>query len=107
MIRICYTLNMASFEQWVLNLATNFYHTIGWWGVILLMAIESCAVPFPSEIIMPLAGWFLIKELSKSVSWVFIAGIYGALGNTIGSIVAYYIGMFAGRSLILKYGKYI
>ncbi len=71
------------------------------------MAIESCCIPFPSELIMPLAGWMLIKEKGLSVFYVFMAGGYGALGNTIGSIAAYYIGMWAGRPLILKYGKYV
>jgi membrane protein DedA with SNARE-associated domain len=78
-----------------------------WPGVVLLMAIESACIPFPSEIIMPLAGWMLIKEANLSVWSVLMAGAYGAIGNTIGSIVAYYIGMWAGRPLILKYGKYV
>ena len=78
-----------------------------WPGVVLLMAVESCGIPFPSEIIMPLAGWMLLKENSLPVYSVFMAGGYGALGNTLGSIIAYYIGMWAGRPLILKYGRYI
>jgi membrane protein DedA with SNARE-associated domain len=98
---------MAGFEQWVLNLTSSIYNAIQWPGVVLLMAIESCGIPFPSEIIMPLAGWMLVKEKSLSVFSVFMAGGYGALGNTIGSVLAYYIGMWAGRPLILKYGKYV
>jgi membrane protein DedA with SNARE-associated domain len=38
------------------------YDSIGWPGVILLMAVESAAIPLPSEVIMPLSGWMLIKE---------------------------------------------
>jgi membrane protein DedA with SNARE-associated domain len=98
---------MASFEQWVLNLTSSVYNAIQWPGVILLMVVESCGIPFPSEIIMPLAGWMLLKEKALPVYSVFMAGGYGALGNTIGSIIAYYIGMWAGRPLILKYCKYI
>jgi membrane protein DedA with SNARE-associated domain len=98
---------MASIEQWFLDIISNTYNLMQWPGVVLLMAIESCCIPFPSELIMPLAGWMLIKERGLSVYSVFMAGGYGALGNTIGSIVAYYIGMWAGRPLILKYGKYV
>ncbi len=78
-----------------------------WPGVMLLMAVESACIPFPSELIMPLAGWMLIKEQSLSVWYVFIAGAFGAIGNTAGSVIAYYVGMWAGRPLLNKYGRYI
>ena len=71
------------------------------------MAIESACIPFPSELIMPLSGWMLIKEKSLPVTFTLAAGAYGALGNTIGSIIAYYVGMWAGRPLLNKYGRYI
>lgn len=78
-----------------------------WPGVMLLMAIESALIPFPSELIMPLAGWMLIKEPGLTVWFVFVAGLVGAVGNTIGSVVSYYIGMWAGRPFLNKYGKYV
>jgi membrane protein DedA with SNARE-associated domain len=94
-------------EQWLLNLIQSLYLSMDWYGVIALMAIESACIPFPSELIMPLAGWMLIEAKSLPVSFVFAAGAYGALGNTIGSVVAYYVGMWAGRPLLNKYGRYI
>ncbi len=78
-----------------------------WPGVMLLMVVESALIPFPSELIMPLAGWMLIKEPALSVWYVFVAGVIGAIGNTIGSVVAYYIGKWAGRPFLNKYGRYI
>ena len=57
------------------------------------MAIESACIPLPSELIMPLAGWMLIKEESLAAIYTLVAGAYGALGCTIGSIIAYVIGM--------------
>jgi len=71
------------------------------------MAIESACIPLPSEIIMPLAGWMLIKEQSLAVTYTLVAGAYGALGCTIGSIIAYGIGIWGGRPFLEKYGKYI
>lgn len=71
------------------------------------MAVESAAIPFPSEIIMPLAGWLLVKDRGLGVEWLFIAAFYGALGNLIGSLVAYYAGAWGGRPLLLRYGRYI
>jgi len=80
---------------------------MGWTGVVVLMAIESACIPLPSEIIMPLSGWMLIKEQSLPVSYTLIAGIYGALGCTIGSVVAYAVGMWGGRPFLSRYGRYI
>jgi membrane protein DedA with SNARE-associated domain len=57
------------------------------------MAIESACIPLPSELIMPLAGWMLIKGQSLPPVYTLVAGAYGALGCTIGSVVAYWVGM--------------
>jgi len=71
------------------------------------MAIESACIPLPSELIMPFAGWMLIKEKSLSAIYTLVAGAYGALGNTIGSAIAYGVGMWGGRPFLEKYGKYV
>lgn len=94
-------------EDTLLNAAENLYDAIGWPGVVFLMAVESAAIPFPSEIIMPLAGWFLVEDRGKGVEWLFLAAFYGALGNTIGSLVAYWAGAWGGRPLIHRYGRYV
>jgi membrane protein DedA with SNARE-associated domain len=75
--------------------------------VIIMMAIESAAIPLPSELIMPLAGWMLIKEKGLGFEWVVFAGLCGAIGNTIGSLIAYYAGSLGGRPLVERYGRYI
>jgi membrane protein DedA with SNARE-associated domain len=56
---------------------------------------------------MPLAGWKLIKEKGLGFEWVIFAGFCGALGNTIGSLIAYYAGAWGGRPLVERYGRYI
>ena len=61
------------------------YDAIGWPGVVFLMAIESACIPFPSEIIMPMAGWLLVDEKGHGFEYLFLGAFYGALGNTIGS----------------------
>jgi membrane protein DedA with SNARE-associated domain len=80
---------------------------MGWPGVVFLMAVESACIPFPSEIIMPLAGWFLVKDQGHGVEYVLIAGFFGALGNTIGSLIAYWAGRIGGRPLVMNYGRFI
>ncbi len=106
-VPICYTPIVAALEQWILDIITATYNALQWPGVVALMAVESACIPFPSELIMPLAGWMLIKEKALPVTFTLVAGVYGAIGNTIGSVIAYYVGMFAGRPLLNKYGRYI
>jgi membrane protein DedA with SNARE-associated domain len=77
--------------------------TMGYGGIILLMAIESACIPLPSEIIMPFAGFLVYK--GEMVLW--LVALAGAVGCVIGSIPAYYVGMLGGRPLAEKYGKYI
>ena len=78
-----------------------------WPGVVAMMAIESAAIPLPSEIIMPLAGWMLVKERSLGAPWLLLAAFCGALGNLLGSLLAYYVGAWGGRPLVLRYGRYL
>jgi membrane protein DedA with SNARE-associated domain len=98
---------MSSLESSILNFIQQAYNAIGWAGVVALMTAESACIPIPSEIIMPLAGWFLIKDAGLPVSFNLVAGLLGALGCTIGSLIAYWVGGKVGRPVLNKYGKYI
>ena len=98
---------MLSIERELLEFISSVYHAMQWPGVVLLMAIESACIPLPSELIMPLAGWMLIKEKSLGFAYIMLAGAYGALGNALGSAVAYGVGMWGGRPFLEKYGKYV
>jgi len=104
---ICYTPKVTSLEQEILSFVAATYNLMQWPGVVALMAVESACIPFPSELIMPLAGWMLIKEQSLPVIYTLVAAAYGALGNTIGSVIAYVVGMWAGRPLLNRYGRYV
>src|SRR5512134_4098859 len=77
--------------------------TLGLPGIVLLMAIESACIPLPSEVIMPFSGYLVYK----GVHTLWAVSLAGAIGCIVGSIPAYYLGMYGGRPLIEKYGKYI
>ena len=74
----------------------------GYLGIIILMAIESACIPIPSEVIMPFSG-YLVSTGRFTLLGVSLAGAFGCV---VGSIVAYYVGMYGGRPLAEKYGKY-
>ncbi len=85
--------------QWVIAVE----QATGLFGVGLLMAIESACVPLPSEVIMPFAGYLA----GKGAFTIWEAGLAGAIGCVVGSWVAYLVGMYGGRPLAEKYGKFI
>jgi len=98
---------MAGLEQAILSFIQQVYQSIGWPGVVFLMAVESACIPLPSEIIMPLAGWMLVKEMGLGPMYVLVAALAGAVGNTLGSALAYAVGRSGGRIFLQRYGKYV
>src|SRR3954454_10225055 len=76
----------------------------GYFGIVLMMAIESACIPLPSEVIMPFSG-FLVYTGRFSSLW--LVATLGAIGCNLGSILAYEVGAYGGRPLIEKYGRYI
>jgi membrane protein DedA with SNARE-associated domain len=90
---------IAFIATWIMGVIA----TMGYGGIVLLMAIESACIPLPSEIIMPFAGFLVYK--GEMLLW--LVALAGAIGCVVGSIPAYYVGMFGGRPLAERYGKYI
>ncbi len=84
--------------NWIQSVITH----LGVWGVAILMAIESCNIPLPSEAILPFAGYMV----TKGVFSIHAAAVFGAIGCVLGSIPSYYLGYFGGRKFIEKYGKF-
>ena len=75
----------------------------GYFGIALLMAIESACIPLPSEIIMPFAGYLV----SQGQMNIWLAATAGAIGCNLGSIVAYEVGKRGGRPFVKRWGKYV
>jgi membrane protein DedA with SNARE-associated domain len=82
---------------------TGVISAMGYGGVVLLMGIESACIPLPSEIIMPFAGYLVYTGQFTLHG----AALAGAVGCVVGSIPAYYLGMYGGRPVIERYGKYV
>src|SRR5213082_3962906 len=93
------------------TLITNLYVSTGLLGIVLAMAIESCCIPLPSELVMPLAGIMIVSGKilhgTNSLVALLLVALAGAVGCLLGSIVAYIIGYTGGRPLLLKYGRYL
>lgn len=70
----------------------------------LLMAMESSIVPLPSEVVIPPAAHLAYTKGSMSLVGVVIAG---TLGSWVGATLMYWAARWAGRPLVLRYGRYV
>jgi membrane protein DedA with SNARE-associated domain len=89
---------LAELTQWIVT-------TVGDWGytgIVIMMAIESSFIPFPSEIVMIPAGYLAYKG-EMSLGLVLLSGFAGSL---IGAWVNFFLAMTLGRKLLYRYGKY-
>jgi membrane protein DedA with SNARE-associated domain len=77
-----------------------------WILVLVLMTGESAAVHLPSEVILPVAGWLLIRQHDLGFLGILGVSVVAALGNTLGSGLLYVAGARGGRPLLRKYGRY-
>jgi membrane protein DedA with SNARE-associated domain len=82
---------------------TSFIAQLGYIGIFFLMILESAMIPIPSEIIMPFSGFLSSTGRLDPL----LVTLSGSIGNLVGSVLTYYLGIKAGRKFILKYGKYI
>lgn len=80
---------------------------LGYPGIALVMFIENIFPPIPSELVMPLAGFFA-GEGKFTFAGVWLAG---TLGSVAGALVLYYLGAWANTSILRfmidKYGRWI
>ncbi|MDI6807856.1 MAG: DedA family protein [Candidatus Eisenbacteria bacterium] len=90
---------LSAVAGWIINVVSKG----GYAGIGLCMTIESACIPLPSEIIMPFSG-YLVHLGRFTLLGVSLAG---AIGCTVGSIIAYLAGKLLGRPFLEKYGRYV
>lgn len=82
---------------------TTFVQDHGILAVFVLMVAESCGIPFPSEVTMPLAG-YLAHAGHLSLSGAIAAGV---IGNLLGSLLAWWLAAQFGEAALLGPGRWI
>ena len=78
-----------------------------WLLVFALMMLESAAVHLPSEVILPVAGWLLVRDGGLGIAGVAGVTLVAAAGNTVGATLLYAAGRAGGRPLVRRYGRYL
>jgi membrane protein DedA with SNARE-associated domain len=99
---------VEALEHQLVEFLTNLLQSIGWFGVVVIMALESANIPIPSEVTMPLSGWMLVQARGgTALQALLLGGLWGGVGCTVGSVISYALGAWGGRPLVERYGKYI
>ncbi len=75
--------------------------TLHYWGVFILMTIESSFIPFPSELIVPPAAYLAAQGKMN----VYLVVLSGTLGSLLGALINYYLAMWLGRPLVFSLVK--
>ncbi len=89
------------FDAFVTWLVQTIGH-MGYPGIVGLMFLESSFFPFPSEVVVPPAG-FLAARGQMSLLLVIGSGI---LGSILGALFNYWLSLRFGRPFFLRFGRY-
>jgi len=96
----------------VRDLVTSVYEVVGYLGVAIWVAIESVVIPVPSELVLPFAGFLVADPASleplTGAPWTIpLLVVFATIGSLAGAFIAYGIGYFGGRPLLLRWGRYL
>ena len=90
-----------------ISLAVEKNSTIAYLTICLAMFLENIIPPIPSEIIMPLGGFFVYQQKLNFYVLIF----WGLLGTILGSLPWYYLGRLVNEkrlsNFLDKKGKYL
>jgi membrane protein DedA with SNARE-associated domain len=81
---------------------TQLIHSCSYFGVFILMALESMIAPIPSELVMPFAGFLIFT--GQFDPWAVL--IASSLGSVTGSFLSYGMGVL-GEPVVYRYGRYL
>ena len=75
---------------------------LGYGGIIIMMFLESSFFPFPSEVVIPPAGY--LSSLGRMNIYLVVAT--GILGSILGALFNYWLAVRFGRLAILRFGRF-
>ncbi|MCF7835448.1 DedA family protein [Candidatus Gracilibacteria bacterium] len=85
-------------SEFIAPIVDRYMSHINYRTITALMTIESSFIPFPSEVIVPPAGWKAAQGLLNPYLVVF----FSTLGALIGALINYYLSLRLGRKIIYR-----
>jgi len=70
--------------------------------IVLLMAIESSFIPFPSEVVVPPAAYFAARNGDMNIAMIVLMATLGAL---IGAVINYVLALLIGRPVVYSFAN--
>lgn len=86
----------------IVNFIVQTIGSLGYFGIFILMFLESTVFPIPSEVVIIPAGYLAFKGEMN----IYLVILLGVLGSLSGALFNYYFALKFGRTFLLKYGKY-
>ena len=86
----------------IINAIVELVSQFGYFGIFIMMFLESTFFPFPSEVAMIPAGYLASKGDMNLLGAI----VVGTLGSLLGALFNYYLAKRYGRKGVLKFGKY-
>ena len=88
-------------ENWIIEFMEKF----GYFGILLLIAVENLFPPIPSEVILTFGGFMTTKTDLTPFGVIVVA----TLGSVVGAIILYYIGRIVSverlEKIVDRWGK--
>lgn len=78
-------------------------HHYGYAGVFVILVMEMIGIPVPAETTLTISGFEWTQGAFRLIPLLLAA----SLGNIVGSSIAYGLGRFLGRPIIVKFGRVI
>lgn len=94
-------MSIATLIDELLHDSTIFVAQYGYYGIMILMFLESASFPIPSEVIMPLAGHYARLGILEPFLTIVVAVAAGVAG----AIVDYFIALAIGKEAVYKHAK--
>ncbi len=99
----CLAVNLFSMMQAMIETWFHWVHEWGYGGVIVLMAMESSIFPVPSELVIPPAAILAAQGGQMTITGVILAGTFG---SWLGSAITYWVALWVGRPVVMRFGKF-
>lgn len=81
-------------ESWI----TDFMEQYGYFGILLMIALENVFPPIPSEVILTFGGFMTINTNMTPLGVIVVSTV----GSLIGAIILYYLGYLLGVERLEK-----
>lgn len=102
---------MEGTVHWMIEVVKEWVRELGALGIFLGVMLETLITIIPSPLVPMIAGFSLIPGGSGMMEALYIStlliGVIGSLAATLGALLHYLIGLYGGRALIDRYGKYL